>query len=552
MCKSVYAIFYYAGIQTLRLWHRIGRFFAFILQPVLFFLRRTAGAAMGHAMRELREGLTAFGRGVSQIGARVGAAWKRHPLSGIRQILWLPFEAMRRFPRFTRAVGRLCALTAAVAVLFGTLQYWQRLTYAVALESGDEVWGYIADETVLQAGTNMALERLTGSQEIRQLEAVPAMSVSMVHQSDILSEAEVCDLLLRKSNLTLIKACGLYVDGALQGAVRDKRRAENMLEEILEESRADNPGVTASFFQEVELIEGLYPESVVMSTVNLKKNLMTEGSEKEFYEVKEGDTLASVAQATGASAAEIWRLNPNMGTTLNAGQILLIHDGEPHLQVLVSGTIQYEVEVPYETKRVADASKYVGSESVRVRGKNGVNRITATATYLDGQELSCVITSSEVVTAPVDQVVAYGTKKVTKKAYKGGPHANGYFIWPVPYTRYITQYYGNKGHGGVDISAANITGQDIVAADGGVVVIAAYRKGTSYGSYGKYVVIDHGGGFQTLYAHCSELLVKPGDIVKQGQTIALVGNTGRSTGPHLHLEMHINGRRTNPLSYIKR
>lgn len=550
--SKIYAFLYYTGVQTLRLWHRLGRFFAFALQPVLFFLRRTVGKALRQFFSDLGEGFVSFGQGVSHIGERVAEAWKCHPVKGILKVLSLPFAGIRRFPRFTRAMLRTAAFLLSVTVLFSTLQYWQRLTYAVALESGNETWGYIADESVLQGGTNMALERLVGSQELRRLNAKPAMSLSMVHQSDILSEAEVCDLLLRKSGLSLIQACGLYVNGVLQGVVRSERRAEDMLEEILEESRANRPGVTASFFQEVELIQGLYPESMVTAAADLKKSLMTEGTEKQFYEVKEGDTLASIAASTGASAAEIWRLNPDIEGRLTAGQTLMIHSGEPHLQVLVSGTIQYELETPYQVKRVADASKYEGSESIRVRGKNGKTLITATATYLDGEELSSVITSSEVIVEAVDEVIAYGTKKVKKKEYKGGQYASGYFVWPVPFTRNITQQYGNKGHGGLDIAAAGITGQNIIAADGGVVVIAAYRKGTSYGSYGKYVLIDHGGGFQTLYAHCSELLVKPGDIVKQGQVIALVGNTGRSTGPHLHLEMHINGKRTNPLSYIKK
>ena len=107
---------------------------------------------------------------------------------------------------------------------------------------------------------------------------------------------------------------------------------------------------------------------------------------------------------------------------------------------------------------------------------------------------------------------------------------------------------GNR-HRGIDIWGRDIDGKDIVAADDGTVIVAAYRKGTSYWSYGEYIVIDHGGGYQTLYAHCSELLVKEGETVKKGQVIARVGNTGRSTAPHLHFEVTVNGRNVNPLDY---
>lgn len=549
--RSVYAVSYYAGVQTLRLLHRIGRFFAFFLHPILYLLRRTAGAVIVGVARGLRARWRVLCRDMRGAGRRIAAAWRRHPLRGVAEVFIIPFAALYRHRRMARGLLRFCALVVAIATLLLTFQYWNGITYAVALENDGDVWGYVADEAVLQTGTAMAMERVSGVYEWKELNAQPSMALSMVHESDILDTTEVCDLLLEKSELSLMRACGLYVDGVLQGAVYDERTAEELLDDILVESCEGQTGVTASFFQKVELIEGLYPQSAVVPAQTMKNSLTSEGAAKEFYEVQAGDTLWSVSQAIGVSVSDLRKLNRSLGDTLSEGQTLLIRDSEPHLQVLVSGVVEYEVEVPFTTQRVADASEYKGYERVRVQGKNGVNRITATATYLDGEELSCVIISSTVVEEPVTHVVAYGTKELTSKTYKGGPYATGRFMWPVPYTRYITQYFGSaSGHGAIDIADTNIRGQDIVAADGGTVVISAYRKGTSYGSYGKYIVIDHGGGYQTLYAHCDELLVSPGDVVKQGQVIAKVGNTGRSEGPHLHFEIQINGRRVNPMTFF--
>ena len=105
----------------------------------------------------------------------------------------------------------------------------------------------------------------------------------------------------------------------------------------------------------------------------------------------------------------------------------------------------------------------------------------------------------------------------------------------------ITKVY--KLHTGVDISAP--MGANFVAANDGIVVKAEYNV-----AYGKMVVIDHGGGISTLYAHGSEFLVKVGDQVKRNQAVLKVGSTGYSTGPHAHFEVRKNGEVTNPMPYI--
>ena len=99
-------------------------------------------------------------------------------------------------------------------------------------------------------------------------------------------------------------------------------------------------------------------------------------------------------------------------------------------------------------------------------------------------------------------------------------------------------------HKGIDIAAR--IGAPVYAADGGKVVFSGTQ-----GAYGRIIVIDHGGGTQTAYAHNSKLLVSRGQRVHKGQKIAEVGNTGRSTGPHLHFEVRKNGSPVNPLKYVR-
>lgn len=116
----------------------------------------------------------------------------------------------------------------------------------------------------------------------------------------------------------------------------------------------------------------------------------------------------------------------------------------------------------------------------------------------------------------------------------------------VPAAGEISSYYGSRWgrlHAGLDI--AGDVGTPITATAAGVVTLSSWN-----GAYGYCVEIDHGNGMATLYGHCSELLVSEGTRVKKGQVIALMGNTGRSTGPHVHYEVHIDGVPVNPASYL--
>lgn len=141
----------------------------------------------------------------------------------------------------------------------------------------------------------------------------------------------------------------------------------------------------------------------------------------------------------------------------------------------------------------------------------------------------------------------------------GGYISTGNFTWPVPSCTNITSPFGYRNignggefHKGIDISRGGIYGAAIVAADSGKVIQAGFGNyGTGYGGYGNVVAIDHGGGYSTLYGHCSSVAVSRGQVVQKGQVIAYVGSSGQATGPHLHFEVRVNGAATNPMNYFK-
>lgn len=155
---------------------------------------------------------------------------------------------------------------------------------------------------------------------------------------------------------------------------------------------------------------------------------------------------------------------------------------------------------------------------------------------------------------------AYRAALSANKTENGGSteFTGGNFAWPVPGYNVITTTFGfvyylvnpnGSAHTGCDIAGANIFGKPIVAAESGTVIVAGYNAG----GYGNYVMIDHGkcmddgNNYISLYGHASALSVEKGDKVTKGQTIAYIGSTGNSTGPHLHFEIRINGKITDPL-----
>ena len=549
MWEELYRLSYYTGVQMIGLFHRMGRFFTRIFLPIRLFLWRIGQAARYRRSHRIREGFRGLIRRFGIAGERVRAAWKRHPLLGVLQVLYLPIHAVKHYHGAARLAVHIAAGAAALAVLGGTLYYWSDTTFALALaDDSGEVWGYVADERVLQEGIVLARERLGKNADTVSFGSSSTVSLQITPQVSILDKHEVCDHLLGKTEVPTQGACGVYIDGVLHGVTDSRRIAQRILDGILEESLDGNDEMVASFVEAVELVDGVYPEDTVLPEDDLK-TLLTTVTEEKSYVVQPGDTLLSVIEKTAVSLQELKTLNPTMGLELSVGEKLILQKEEKHLRVQVSGTVQYETEIPYTVTRIPDATMYEGKEKVRVEGRPGVNLVTATVTYLNGVEQFSVITDSKIVEMPVMEVVAYGTKKKSNTGYTGGEYATGKFIWPTPCTKFLSQQFGNEGHRGIDIWKRDMEGEDILAVDGGVVVMAGEYSG--YKTYGKFIILDHGKGYRTVYAHCSELLVSEGDIVKQGDLIALVGNTGRSTGPHLHFEVQRNGVLLNPMDFFK-
>ena len=344
----------------------------------------------------------------------------------------------------------------------------------------------------------------------------------------------------------VMKSYVLSVNGQVIGAAADMATIESLLDQVKAPYINENT-VSSTFVSNVQITHEYTPSSIEQDPEQILAALTANTTGDTTYTVQAGDTFMALAFENGMSMEEMEALNPGVDiNTLMIGQELNIKETIPVLSVQTVEQVSYTQQVAPAVEEVADDSMYEGDTKVLQEGVNGENLVTADVTYINGTEESRNITSTTVVSEPVNKVVAVGTKE------RPSWLPTGSFIWPVHGT--ITSNFGYRSifgsyssHRGLDIATSY--GTAIAAADGGTVVFAGRATG-SYWSYGNLVIIDHGNGLQTYYAHCSSVLVSAGDKVYQGQTIARVGSTGRSTGNHCHFEVQKNGTPVNPYNYL--
>lgn len=264
--------------------------------------------------------------------------------------------------------------------------------------------------------------------------------------------------------------------------------------------------------------------------------------EVRTHQVQKGENFWVIAQSYGIRVKELEDANPDVKPErLQINQIISLIVPKPLITVVTVQESQYIEDIKYEVTYEDSAKIYKGEYSVKLNGQLGERDVVAEIFSENGREIGRNIVSENILKEPSTKIVYKGTKDPPPRIGTGSfmkPLSRGWVSSPFGVWR------GSSRHTGIDIAVP--TGTAIKAADGGKVIFA----GTN-GSYGKCVIIDHGGFMSTLYAHNSKLLVKKGDNVFKGQKVSLSGNTGRSTGPHLHFEIRKNNIPINPTKYVR-
>lgn len=298
-----------------------------------------------------------------------------------------------------------------------------------------------------------------------------------------------------------------------------------------------------SFSEKVEIVEAYLPEEQLMSLEAAIEEVTKEQEMPGEYEVVSGDTLSEIAIKVNIPMDKIIEMNnetlENENSTIRVGDKLIITVPEPELSVERTEKNYYEEIYDADVEYIDVDDWYTNQTEVVQQPSAGFRKIVADVHFVNEKEVSREILKEEIVMEAVAKVVKRGTKipPTYIKPISGGRLTSGFGRRNAP-TKGASTY-----HKGVDWAVP--VGTAVFASCGGTVAKAGWGSG-----YGYVVYINHEDGRQTRYGHLSKVLVKAGQTVKQGERIALSGNTGVSTGPHVHFEILINGTQVNPLKHL--
>ena len=339
------------------------------------------------------------------------------------------------------------------------------------------------------------------------------------------------------------------VDGEVWFTVSDQAALEEILTDY-QNQYLDNVDTNAevkkvTFAQQVEII----PVEVRSDQVDPIEYAIERicAIEEEAVEIiiKSGDNLWNLAKTYDLTVADLEILNPELDPhKIYPGDRLVVSPFNPVLDVIIELENAVVESIPFKTQQQKNNSMYISEKRILRAGIEGEKEVVYHITLRNGYQDTLEAIKETTLKEPTNALVQVGTKTTVSRG--------GRINYGVVHGKRISSSYGwrvhpitgqRRFHDGLDIAAPQ--GNSVYAYTDGRVIEAGWN-----GSYGNCILIDHGNGLRTRYAHLSRINVRVGQRVSTAQRIGAVGSTGNSTGPHLHFEVIRNGKTQNPLNYI--
>lgn len=438
-------------------------------------------------------------------------------------------------------IGAIATTAVIAALSVCTLS----TTYSLEID-GDKV-GQVVSQSVVTQAMHDAQEAEEAAYGLEVVVAYNSVEVKATHSfsRNMMTSEEIAAVIDEKVDWITTGATLNVNNGEYQFSVATVEEGQTVLNKLKEAAVANQGNAT---IKSVEFLENVTVEAgnVRVSDVKTPSEIIAEvqaGKEAvKTHTVQEGESFWTIASNYGISVYELQELNSDINPNrLQIGQVIDLTCLEPLINVVVVKEVTVEEPIAYTTEYKETASLYKGETQVVKKGSDGKKMVTYEVKETNGATLEKNTLNEVVVAEPVAAVVNKGTKTVALSSRSG----NGILNWPM--SGKITSPYGTRKsgfHSGIDIGGK--IGTPVYAAAGGKVVLSSWYYG-----YGNCILVDHGNGMKTRYAHLSGYKVKVGDTVERGQLIGLCGNTGNSTGPHLHFEVIVNGSTKNPVNYLK-
>jgi len=462
-----------------------------------------------------------------------------------------------KFMKFIEKQGSkkylLGGIAVVVLILFAST-FSLSTSYAVVID--DKTVGHISSITTLNqamAASKEKAQRISGMEISDSYNTVEA-KISHGLFTSLMDKTELQSLLDEKIQWLAPGATLNINNGEAQFVVASEADGQAVLDKLKAEATknvGDAKVKSVDFEDEVTVEVGNIKVSEIQSVDKILEQIKTGNEELKTHVVAEGESFWSIASNSELTVDELQALNKDIvPEKLQIGQEITLTKQEPLINVVVTKEVTVEETIAHSTEYKDTASLLKGESKIVTEGKDGKKKVTYEIKEANGATLEKEVVQEVVVSEPVTEVVDKGTGSIqlssrsSSATFTGG--GNGVVSWPLANNK-ITSPYGTRSrgfHSGIDLQAK--TGTSVYAAAGGKVVLASWYYG-----YGNCIVIDHGNGMKTRYAHLSSYNCKVGDSVSRGQMIAKSGNTGNSTGPHLHFEVIINGSTKNPVNYLK-
>lgn len=339
-----------------------------------------------------------------------------------------------------------------------------------------------------------------------------------------------------------IEAYAINVNGKDIAFLNNEKHAVEILNSLKEKYKLIEENMDykeISFVEDVNIMKK--PTSIydIKDKEEVIEYILMGSEEIKTYIVKEGDTVWDIMTEHNLTEEEMKEVNPDVDLEkINIGQEIIVMAVEPLINVKTIESIAYEESIPFEIQHEGSDKLYTGESKVKNKGIEGKKKVYAEIERVNGIQQKKEIVKEEVLEEAKTELIIRGTKERPKTM------ATGKLITPARgrFTSGFGSRWGRQ-HQGIDLAMP--VGTPVKAADGGRVSFSGTQ-----GAYGKLIIINHENGYETRYAHNSSLKVKSGQRVYKGQVICKSGNTGRSTGPHLHFEVRKNGTPVNPRKYI--